>query len=238
MVTRFYTALALCVFATGCVYSNARPAPPPPARPPAPPPPAATTTPSGSSSGQAQTNVPQETEKPQHDGGSATDTKDEKREVKELAVAIRGKTGSQLTGRVELTHLPNGVKVVVSADHLEPGPYWVVVHEFADCSGKDAGSVGPRFDPGDNPNRPDLGHLGNLVAKAPDGEGRLEVLIPNANLAVGGRRSLLNRSLIIRAEDDKGTQRQLDDVGKRVGCAELTIAAAKSQRDGRVVWRQ
>lgn len=234
MITRLYTALAVCVCVTGCVYSNARPAPPPPARPPAPPP---VTASGGGSSGHTQTNAPTATHGSQQAGSSAKDTTNEKRKVKQLEVAIQGKSHSPLAGRVELTDLPNGVRVVVWVDHMEPGTHGVVMHQFADCSAKDASSAGPRFDP-DNRKQPELGHLGNLVAKTPNSEDRLEIVIPDANLTAGSPRSLLNRSIVIHTEDDQGTRRVGDDVGKRVGCAELTIAAAKARRDGRVVWRQ
>jgi len=245
MMTRLHTALAVCVCVTGCVYSSARPTPPPPAaQHPTPPPPVTSTTPSGSgSSGQAQTNTPKETQGPEHAADSAADTKNPKRRVERLDVPIQAKGHSQLIGKVQLTDLPSGVKVVVKVDRIKPGLHGVFIHNFADCSGKDASSVGPHFNPDDKEHalpagKRHLGDLGNLVAQYPDGKGRLEVVVPHSSLAASGPRSVLNRALIIHAEEDDGTRQARANAGKPIGCAELTIAAAQTQPDGRVVWRQ
>ena len=257
MITRLHTALAVCVCVTGCVsaYSTPRPtpAPHPASRPPvhASTPSSTPSEPSGSS-GQAESHAPQEAEAPEPVASSepgddsASKTRDPaKRSVEQLEVAIQGKGKSPLVGKVKLTELPNAVKVVVFVDHLEPGLHGVHIHQFADCSAKDAASAGPHFNPDDKPHglpgaegKRHLGDLGNLVANAPDGSGRLEVVVNGANLVAGAPKSLLNRSLVVHADIDDGKAQPAGNSGKRIGCAELTIAAAKAQPDGKVVWRQ
>src|SRR5690349_1089068 len=129
MMTRFYTALAVSLCATGCVYSNARPTPPPPAaRPPAPSPPITSTPSRNGSSGHAQTNTPEETRGPQRTEDSASDKKNATRSVEHLEVALQAKSKSQLVGKVELTDLPSGVKVVVHVNHIKPGLHEVSIH--------------------------------------------------------------------------------------------------------------
>jgi len=250
MTTRLHTALAVCVCVTGCVsaYNTPRATPPPPRAKP----PVTSTAPSApSGAGHAQTNEPKQERGPNPAdgkdpaGGKDADPKDPaNRKIQRLEVAIQGKSQSPLVGKVELTDLPNGVKVVVVVDRIEPGLHGVHIHEFADCSAKDATSAGQHFNPDDKPHglpgegKKHLGDLGNIVAKAPDGSGRLEVVVPGANLSEGGPKSFLNHSLVVHADYDDGKKQPGGNSGKRIGCAELTIAAAKAQPEGRVVWRQ
>jgi len=158
-------------------------------------------------------------------------------------VEIQGKSQSPLLGKAELTDVPGGVKVVVHLNHVKPGMHGVHIHEFPDCSADDAKSAGGHFNPEDKPHalpsekKRHMGDLGNIVAKGPDGTARLEIVVPNANLVVGSSRSLLNRSLVVHADMDDGTQQPGGNSGKRIGCAELTIAAGKTG-PGRVVMAQ
>lgn len=230
MITRLHAVLAVCVCATGCVTAYNPPRqPPPPARTPAAP---ATPAAGGSASGQTPAKKPKEM--PDH-------TKKPRREVEHLEVAIQSRNQSGLKGEVTLTDVRDGVRVVVRVDNVAPGRHGVHITEFADCNAKDAKSAGGHFNPDDNPHalpsekKRHLGDLGNLLAKAPDGSGRLEIVVPRANLVVGAPRSLLNRALVVHADPDDGKQQAGGNSGKRIGCAELTIAAAKAQRSGKVV---
>jgi Cu-Zn family superoxide dismutase len=142
---------------------------------------------------------------------------------------------------VELTEVSGGVKVVVRVDNVAPGLHGVHITEFADCSSKDATSAGHHFNPDDNPHarrseeERHLGDLGNLQVKAPDRSGQLVVVVPQANLVAGAPRSFLNRALVVHADRDNGKHQPGGDSGQRIGCAELTIAAAKTQPSGKLV---
>jgi superoxide dismutase, Cu-Zn family len=252
MITRLPAALALCVCASACVSSYNTPRPAPPAQPPS-----ASATASGSGSGHTQATGPKATQDPKqqdpkhkdsepqdHKPADGTeDATNSKREVARLEVEIQGKSKSQLLGTAELTDVPGGVKVVVHLNHVKPGMHGVHIHEFPDCSADDARSAGGHFNPENKPHalpsekKRHLGDLGNIVAKGPDGTGRLEIVVPEANLVVGSSRSLLNRSLVVHADMDDGTRQPGGNSGDRIGCAELTIAAGKTG-PGRVVRAQ
>ena len=232
-MNRLHAAIAVCACATGCVTANNTPRhepPPPPARPPA----ASTTSTTPSGAGTTSTSAPT----PVHVGqNNATKPK---REVQHLEVPIQSKNESELSGKVELTEVSGGVKVVVRVDNAAPGLHGVHITEFADCRGKNATSAGHHFNPDGHPHalpsqkQRHLGDLGNLLAKAPDGTGRLAVIVPRANLVVGAPRSFMNRALVVHAQVDDG-KHPGGNSGQRIGCAELTIAAATARGDGKVV---
>jgi len=207
MVQRFVVTLALCTSAVACGNNQ------PPTPPPGPPPPPDWPMESAADTSEQRRGVPRE---------------DVERAGPELEVAIEAKSGSGLTGKAELTEVDNGVKVVVDVKHIEPGFHGVHIHEIADCSAPDASSAGEHFNPEGHPHalpsdeRKHLGDLGNLVAVGPDGQGRLEVVVPGATLEAGGSLSLLNRALVVHADRDTGEQPS-GGSGARVGCAELTV---------------
>lgn len=237
MITRLPAAVAVCVCVSGCVSSYTAPRQPPPSHTR---PPSASATPGGGASGQTQAHGPKESRDPKWSDGKTEPTKP-KREVEHLEVEIQSKNKSRLLGKVKLTDVPGGVKVVVRVDNVKPGLHGVHITEFADCSAKDATSAGHHFNPDDNPHalptekKRHLGDLGNIVVKGPDGSGRLEIVVPRANLTVGAPRSLLNRALVVHADPDNGTQQPGGNSGERIGCAELTIAAAKTPPSGKLV---
>lgn len=152
--------------------------------------------------------------------------------LRRLEVAVAKKSGSTLVGKVELTEVDEGVRIVVRVAGAEPGLHAVHVHENPDCSAPDASSAGDHYNPDNHqhgipPNTPrHFGDLGNMETKTPNGEGLLEIVVPGANLDAEGKHSLLNRSLIIHAKEDTGAQ-PAGDAGGRIGCAELTHAAAE-----------
>lgn len=244
MITRLPAALVVSVCATACVssYNNPRPAPPPP--------PAASTPASGA--GQPQANAPAVRQDPkwqdtkpkepeQRDPNpDANDADASKPGVKHLEVAIEGKSRSHLAGKVELTDVPGGVKVVIHVKNIKPGPHGVHIHEVADCSANDAESAGAHFNPENmhhalpSEKERHLGDLGNIIVEDPGGKGHLEIVVPRANLKVGARRSLLDRALVVHADADDGKRQPGGNSGARIGCAELTIKAGES-KSGKIV---
>jgi len=216
MYQRFAVTLALCTSAVACANNQ------PPSPPPGPPPPPDLPMESAADTSAQRRGVPRA---------------DVERAAPALEFAIEAKNGSGLTGKAELTEVDDGVKVVVDVKHIQPGLHGVHIHEVADCSAPDASSAGEHFNPEGHPHalpsdeRKHLGDLGNLVAVGPDGQGRLEVVVPGATLEAGDPSSLLNRALVVHADRDTGEQPS-GDSGARVGCAELTASAAEpvSQR--------
>lgn len=217
MASRLAAGLFLCAGATACAASQ----PPPPPGPPPPP------------EYIADTSTETETSSDTTVGRHGIQREAPKPEATDLEVPIEGKNGSSMIGKAELTQVSDGVRVVVDVKHITPGIHGVHIHEIADCSAADASTAGEHFNPEGHSHalpedeRRHLGDLGNLVAAGQDGEGRLEVVVPGATLEPGSPRSLLNRALVVHADRDTGEQPS-GDSGARLGCAELTVAAANS----------
>jgi superoxide dismutase, Cu-Zn family len=145
--------------------------------------------------------------------------------AKALSVAFAAKSDSKLTGTATLTEEAGGVKVVLALEGLTPGEHGTHVHETADCSAPDAKSAGSHY----NPDKHDHGlptvaarHLGDLgnVTVGKDGKGKLEILIPGANLKPNDPHSFLGRSIIVHEKKDDGGQ-PVGNAGGRIGCAAL-----------------
>jgi Cu-Zn family superoxide dismutase len=144
---------------------------------------------------------------------------------KTLAVDFAAKSGSKLVGKATLTESGTGVKLVVEIEGVTPGDHGAHVHETADCSAADAKSAGSHY----NPDKHDhglpeakarhLGDLGNIVA-GKDGKGKLEIVIPDANLKANDPHSFLGRSIIVHEKKDDGGQ-PVGNAGGRIGCAAI-----------------
>lgn len=144
---------------------------------------------------------------------------------KSLTVDFAAKSGSKLVGTATLTEEQGGVKVVLALEGLTPGEHGTHVHETADCSAPDAKSAGSHY----NPDKHDhglpavaarhLGDLGNVIADK-DGKGKLEIVIPGANLQPNDPHSFLGRSVIVHEKKDDGGQ-PVGNAGGRIGCAAL-----------------
>ncbi|MCW5835153.1 MAG: superoxide dismutase family protein [Labilithrix sp.] len=149
-----------------------------------------------------------------------------------VEVPLAARSGSALTGRAVLTEQRDGVHVVVEVAGISPGKHGTHIHEDPDCSAPDAKSAGAHYNPEGHPHglpssdARHIGDLGNLVV-GEDGEGRLDVVAPRASLRVGDPRSFVDRSLVVHAEPDDGSQPD-GAAGARIGCGEI-------RRDGRAV---
>jgi superoxide dismutase, Cu-Zn family len=142
-----------------------------------------------------------------------------------LIVSIEPKSGSKLKGTAKFEPTSDGVKVTVDVSGIKPGKHGAHIHQFANCSAKDAKSAGGHFNPENYPHglppnkKRHLGDLGNIdVGK--DGKGHLEILIEGANLKPGDKMSFLDRSIIIHQKKDDGSQ-PAGNAGKRIGCGEI-----------------
>jgi Cu-Zn family superoxide dismutase len=138
---------------------------------------------------------------------------------------ITAKSGSKLTGKVTLTDTGSGVNVLIEVAGVKPGKHGTHVHETPDCSAPDAKSAGSHYNPDNHPHglptasEHHLGDLGNIEVGA-DGKGKLEVLMPGANLKSGDPHSFLGRSIIIHEKVDDGGQ-PVGNAGGRIGCVEF-----------------
>lgn len=144
---------------------------------------------------------------------------------KTIEATFQAKSGSELAGTATLTETPEGVKVVLSVDHLTPGEHGTHVHEKGDCSAPDAASAGGHYNPEGHPHAlpasspRHLGDLGNITVGA-DGKGTLEIVAPGTNLKDGDPSSFVGRAIIVHEKVDDGGQ-PTGNAGGRIGCAEI-----------------
>lgn len=138
------------------------------------------------------------------------------------AVAVINPVGSnKIRGKVTFTKVDDGIKVVADIDGLTPGEHGFHVHEFGDCSGKDAAGVGAHFNPTNSkhgsPDSADrhVGDLGNLVA---DANGHAHYERVDKLIKLQGKNSILGRSIIIHADKDDYVSQPAGASGAKIGC--------------------
>ncbi len=139
------------------------------------------------------------------------------------------------TGTATFTELRDGVRVVVEVSGIPPGKHGVHVHEKGDCSAPDAKSAGEHFSPDGHPHplppqEPrHISDFGNVEVDD-DGNGRLEIVAPHANLREGDRRSFRGRAIVVHGKPDDGSQPS-GNSGPRIGCGEILRAPHRARAD-------
>jgi Cu-Zn family superoxide dismutase len=125
------------------------------------------------------------------------------------SATLEAAPGVTLSGKVELTSGPEGVRARVKIQDATPGKHGIHVHQKGDCSDIPGKSMGEHFAPDvkehgllDSPMR-HLGDLGNIEVTA-DGIGAVDVLVPNATLD-DGTHSYIGKALVIHEKEDVGT---------------------------------
>jgi Cu-Zn family superoxide dismutase len=138
------------------------------------------------------------------------------------AVAVINPVGSnKIQGKVSFNKVDDGIRVVADIDGLTPGEHGFHVHEFGDCSGKDAAGVGAHFNPTNSKHGgPDsaerhVGDLGNLVA---DEKGHAHYERVDKLIKLQGKNSILGRSIIIHADKDDYVTQPSGASGAKIGC--------------------
>lgn len=144
---------------------------------------------------------------------------------KVIEVSLQPKSGSKLSGKLTLTEVPEGVKVVMTLEGVSPGEHGAHIHEKGDCSAEDGSSAGGHFNPGGHPHALPTGnprHLGDLgnVTIGQDGKGTLEIVATGANLKDGDPSSFIGRAVIVHEKTDDGGQ-PTGNAGGRIGCGEI-----------------
>jgi len=119
--------------------------------------------------------------------------------------------GAEVEGKATFTQEPDGVRVVLELDDAPPGPKGVHVHTRGDCSDIKGESMGPHFAPKLEqhalPSEGDARHLGDLgnIVVEDDGDGRLEIKVPDATLKPDDTASFLGRALVVHTGEDTGS---------------------------------
>ncbi|MBI1734747.1 MAG: superoxide dismutase family protein [Candidatus Rokubacteria bacterium] len=128
-------------------------------------------------------------------------------------------------GTATLAHVTNGVRVIVDARGLPPGPKGVHLHAVGKCDPPDFTSAGPHFNPDgkkhglQSAEGPHAGDLPNITIGA-DGTGRLESM--NERITLGsGATSLFDAdgaAVVIHAAADDFRTDPTGNSGARLAC--------------------
>lgn len=138
---------------------------------------------------------------------------------------LKARDGASVGGDVKLEEVTGGVRVQLSLhDAPKSSKLGVVVHESGDC--KDfARGFGEHFNPRRSrhglPGAPEqhAGDLGN-VSVDENGKGTLLILTTGGNLRENDTYSYLHRTLVVHAQEDRGTEPH-GDAGEPLACARI-----------------
>jgi Cu-Zn family superoxide dismutase len=131
----------------------------------------------------------------------------------------------QPAGTATLTQVSGGVRIVIEAKGMPPGPHGVHIHEVGKCDTPQFNTAGAHFNPGMkqhgtmNPQGPHAGDLPNLTV-ATGGTGRLETLTDRVTLGPGAT-SLFDAdgsSIIVHAGPDDFRTDPTGNSGGRIAC--------------------
>jgi len=150
-------------------------------------------------------------------------------EPSKAVAVINSKNDSKVTGLVTFTQEKNGVRVEASLEGLSPGKHGFHIHEYGDCSSKDATSAGGHFNPfqqkhGCPKSYPyHVGDMGNIKA---DRNGKAKLNKVFSHLKLRGPSSIIGRAVIVHAKEDDCTSQPTGNAGKRLGCGVIGWAQA------------
>lgn len=131
---------------------------------------------------------------------------------------------SKVKGTVNLSAIPDGVKVSVNLSGLKPNQkQGFHIHEFGNCSAPDGSSAGGHYNPTMAPHADltaehrHVGDLGNLQA---DGKGNVQTDIIVAKASVA---ELVGRSMVVHGKEDDLKSQPSGAAGDRVGCGVIGL---------------
>lgn len=145
---------------------------------------------------------------------------------KAIAV-LSSASGSNVGGTVTFTAGNDGVKVVADITGLTPGKHGFHIHEFGDCSDKEAKSAGGHLNPMKHEHAgPDAtdrheGDLGNIEA---DASGKAHLEMTDKMLKMSGDTSILGHAVIVHEKADDLKTQPTGDAGGRVACGVIGVA--------------
>jgi superoxide dismutase, Cu-Zn family len=142
--------------------------------------------------------------------------------------ALEPRSGSAVTGAVEVMPMGDGVHVTVRVANATPGKHGLHFHEKGDCSAPDASSAGGHWNPdGVTHGAPDkdphhAGDLGNIEIGS-DGTGTASAHLKGYT-ATAGDRSVIGKALILHEKEDDLTTQPTGNAGGRIACAVIVEA--------------
>jgi superoxide dismutase, Cu-Zn family len=140
-----------------------------------------------------------------------------------IAVSLDSRSGSQVTGVVQLTRRGDRIRLRATVRGLEPkSEHGFHIHEKGDCSAADAMSTGGHFNPGGRRHGRHGSaehHAGDLPSLKADSKGVARVDVDLSSLAWDGEQGIKGRALIVHAKPDDFTTQPTGNAGARVACA-------------------
>ena len=132
--------------------------------------------------------------------------------------------GSTTAGVAMFHQRGDQVMVHVKVEGLKPGQaHGLHIHEKGDCSSGDGLSTGGHFNPAGKPHGPQDSserHAGDLPALLADAQGRAELRLRIAGIAVGsGAADIVGKGLIVHALPDDYRTQPTGNAGARIACA-------------------
>jgi Cu-Zn family superoxide dismutase len=136
---------------------------------------------------------------------------------------LEPRSGSSVSGRVELRQTSTGVHLHVEVAGLPPGSeHGFHVHDKGDCSAPDAASAGGHFNPTGALHGRAGGpahHAGDLPSLTADAAGKVRVDLDVAGLTLEpGPMSIVGRSIVVHRDRDDFTTQPAGNSGPRVAC--------------------
>lgn len=145
-----------------------------------------------------------------------------------VKTAIKDANGKTL-GWAMVKKTGSGVTVRLTLDHMPPGEHAVHFHQVAKCDGPDFKSAGPHFNPEgkqhglQNPDGPHAGDMDNFTV---DGKGKAAVDLFNKQVNLGSdSRSLFSdggTAIVIHAKPDDMRTDPSGNSGDRIACGVIT----------------
>jgi Cu-Zn family superoxide dismutase len=142
--------------------------------------------------------------------------------------ALEPRSGSSVTGFVEVKPMGDGVHVTVRVANATPGKHGLHFHENGDCSAPDATSAGGHWNPdGVSHGAPDAdphhaGDLGNIEV-GEDGTGTASVHLAGFTIAPGDH-SVMGKAMIVHETEDDLTSQPSGNAGSRIACGVIVEA--------------
>jgi|SRR5690625_2009145 len=132
-------------------------------------------------------------------------------------------------GKATISEDPEGVKVEVSVEGLEPGFHGIHIHEFPKCEGPTFETAGNHWNIDDSKHglmHPEGHHIGDMpnLEIGSDGSATFEYVISEATLK-DGRGSIFSdggKAIIIHDGVDDGVSQPAGDSGTRIACGIIT----------------
>ncbi|MFO1455583.1 MAG: superoxide dismutase family protein [Steroidobacteraceae bacterium] len=143
--------------------------------------------------------------------------------AKGRTVALESRSGSSVTGTLQLSDSSAGLRIRGEVRGLAPGSeHGFHIHDKGDCSAPDASSAGPHFNPAGAPHgRAGAGahHAGDMPNIKADAKGvaKIDQLVAGVTLAAGAN-GAAGRALVVHRDPDDYSSQPAGNAGPRFAC--------------------